>query len=168
MPATGVTAIFGPSGCGKTTVARCLAGLQYLPGSFCAIDGDIWQDQSTFRKAHQRPIGYVFQEASLFSHLSVRRNLLYGAPRDAPASGSASIGFDEVIELLGLARLLVRSPHNLSGGERQRVAIGRALLSRPKLLLMDEPMANLDAHTSQALYKMLIDVKKSCCVASHS
>jgi len=68
-PAIGVTAIFGPSGCGKTTVVRCLAGLHYLPGSFCAIDGDIWQDQSAFRKAHQRSIGYVFQEASLFSHL---------------------------------------------------------------------------------------------------
>ena len=84
VPATGVTALFGPSGCGKTTVARCLAGLQYLPGSFCAIDGDIWQDRSIFRKAHQRPIGYVFQEASLFPHLSVRENLSYGAPRGVP------------------------------------------------------------------------------------
>ncbi len=93
MPATGVTAIFGPSGCGKTTVARCLAGLHYLPGSFCAIDGEIWQDPSTFRKAHQRPIGYVFQEASLFSHLSVKRNLLYGAPRGtATRCGPDGIG----------------------------------------------------------------------------
>src|SRR6266702_8488739 len=98
-PATGVTAIFGPSGCGKTTVARCLAGLQYLPGSSCAIDGDIWQDETTFRKTHQRPIGYVFQEASLFSHLTVKRNLLYGAPRDVTASSRDGIGFAEVIEL---------------------------------------------------------------------
>src|SRR6266568_6457538 len=135
VPATGVTAIFGPSGCGKTTVARCLAGLHHLPDSFCAIDGEIWQDRSTFRKAHQRPIGYVFQEASLFSHLSVKRNLLYGAPRDVAASSPVGIGFDEVIELLGLTKLLERSPPNLSGGERQRVAIGRALLSQPKLLL---------------------------------
>jgi molybdate transport system ATP-binding protein len=152
VPATGVTAIFGPSGCGKTTVARCLAGLQYLPGSFCSIDGEIWQDQSTFQKAHQRPIGYVFQEASLFSHLSVKANLLYGAARGAKPGG---IGFDEVIELLGLANLLERSPQNLSGGERQRVAIGRALLSRPRLLLMDEPLSALDRQTKHEILPFL-------------
>ena len=146
-PASGVTAIFGPSGCGKTTVARCLAGLQHLPGSFCAIDGEVWQDQSTFRKAYQRPIGYVFQEASLFSHLSVKRNLLYGAPRHINTPGPNDIAMDEVVELLGLANLLDRSPQNLSGGERQRVAIGRALLSQPKLLLMDEPLSALDRMT---------------------
>jgi molybdate transport system ATP-binding protein len=155
VPATGVTAIFGPSGCGKTTVARCLAGLQYLPASFCAVDGEIWQDQSTFRKVHQRPIGYVFQEASLFPHLSVRRNLLYGAPRDLAAPGPDGIGFDEVIELLGLSRLLDRSPQNLSGGERQRVAIGRALLSQPKLLLMDEPLSALDRLTKNEILPFL-------------
>ena len=88
VPATGVTAIFGPSGCGKTTVARCLAGLQYVSESFCAVDGEIWQDQSIFRKAHQRPIGYVFQEASLFPHLSVKGNLSYGTPRGVPEIGS--------------------------------------------------------------------------------
>jgi molybdate transport system ATP-binding protein len=154
-PATGVTAIFGPSGCGKTTVARCLAGLQYLPGSFCAIDGDVWQDASTFRKAYQRPIGYVFQEASLFSHLSVKRNLLYGAPRRMNLPGPEGIGLDEVIELLGLAKLLERSPQNLSGGERQRVAIGRALLSQPKLLLMDEPLSALDRTTRNEILPFL-------------
>jgi molybdate transport system ATP-binding protein len=155
VPATGVTAIFGPSGCGKTTVARCLAGLHYLPASFCAIDGDIWQDEATFRKTHQRQIGYVFQEASLFSHLTVRRNLLYGAPNDARTSSHDGIGFDEVIELLGLARLLDRAPHNLSGGERQRVAIGRALLSQPKLLLMDEPLSALDRPTKSEILPFL-------------
>ncbi len=154
-PATGVTAIFGPSGCGKTTVARCLAGLHYLPGSFCAIDGDIWQDQATFRKTHQRPIGYVFQEASLFSHLSVKRNLLFGAPRDVTASSRDGIGFAEVIELLGLSKLLDRSPQNLSGGERQRVAIGRALLSQPRLLLMDEPLSALDRRTKGEILPFL-------------
>ena len=152
VPATGVTAIFGPSGCGKTTVTRCLAGLQYLPGSFFSIDGEIWQDRLTFREAHQRPVGYVFQEASLFSHLSVRRNLLYGAPRHPKAD---DIGFDEVIELLGLAKLLGRSPQNLSGGERQRVAIGRALLSQPKLLLMDEPLSALDRLTKSEIMPFL-------------
>jgi molybdate transport system ATP-binding protein len=155
VPAVGVTAIFGPSGCGKTTVARCLAGLQYLPESFCSIDGEIWQDPSSFRKAHERPIGYVFQEASLFSHLSVKSNLLYGAPRDVAVSKPDGIGFDEVIELLGLARLLDRSPHNLSGGERQRVAIGRALLSQPKLLLMDEPLSALDRQTKSEILPFL-------------
>ena len=155
VPATGVTAIFGPSGCGKTSVARCLAGLQYLPGSFCAIDGEVWQDPSTFRKAHQRPVGYVFQEASLFSHLSVKHNLLYGAPRNSGAPGPDGVGLDEVIELLGLARLLDRSPQNLSGGERQRVAIGRALLSQPKLLLMDEPLSALDRLTKDEILPFL-------------
>ena len=149
-----MTAIFGPSGCGKTTVARCLAGLQYLSGSFCAIDGDIWQDRSTFRKAHQRPVGYVFQEASLFSHLSVKRNLLYGAPRSIGSSADR-VDFDEVIDLLGLARLLQRSPHHLSGGERQRAAIGRALLSQPRLLLMDEPLSALDRLTKNEILPFL-------------
>jgi molybdate transport system ATP-binding protein len=151
VPATGVTAIFGPSGCGKTTIARCIAGLQHLSDGFCAIDGDIWQDGKAFRPAHRRPVGYVFQEPSLFPHLSVRRNLLYGAPKAA----ATSIGFDEVVELLGLTALLDRSPHHLSGGERQRVAIGRALLSQPKLLLMDEPLAALDRTTKDEILPFL-------------
>lgn len=151
VPATGVTAIFGPSGCGKTTVARCIAGLQHLPDSFCAIDGDVWQDGVQFRPVHRRPIGYVFQEPSLLPHLSVRRNLLYGAPKRA----QAAIGFDEVVDLLGISALLDRSPHHLSGGERQRVAMGRALLSQPKLLLMDEPLAALDRATKNEILPFL-------------
>jgi len=140
VPAKGVTAVFGPSGCGKTTVARCIAGLKRLAGGLCAVDGEIWQDDTTFRPPHLRPIGYVFQEASLFPHLSVKRNLLFGAPK----RDTVPIGFDEVVELLGIAHLLTRAPAHLSGGERQRVAIGRALLSQPKLLVMDEPLAALD------------------------
>nr|AWL98755.1 molybdenum ABC transporter ATP-binding protein [Bradyrhizobium amphicarpaeae] len=151
VPASGITAIFGPSGCGKTTVARCIAGLQRMADGFCAIDGDIWQDRHLFRPVHRRPIGYVFQEASLFPHLSVRGNLLFGAPRAA----DGQIAFDEVAELLGLAALLDRSPHRLSGGERQRVAIGRALLSQPKLLLMDEPLAALDRTTKNEILPFL-------------
>jgi molybdate transport system ATP-binding protein len=151
VPATGVTAIFGPSGCGKTTIARCIAGLQRLSDGFCAIDGEIWQDGMAFRPAHRRPVGYVFQEPSLFPHLSVRGNLLYGAPKAA----AMSIGFDEVVELLGLSALLDRSPHHLSGGERQRVAIGRALLSQPRLLLMDEPLAALDRTTKNEILPFL-------------
>jgi molybdate transport system ATP-binding protein len=155
VPATGVTALFGPSGCGKTTVVRCLAGLQHLPGSSCTINGQIWQDRSVFRLPHQRPIGYVFQEASLFPHLSVRRNLVYGTPRREALSGPDTIGFDEVIALLGLKHLLERAPHTLSGGERQRVAIGRALLSQPKLLLMDEPLSALDRQTKSEILPFL-------------
>ena len=151
VPATGVTAIFGASGCGKTTVARCIAGLQHMTDGFCAVDGDIWQDRQSFRPVHQRPIGYVFQEANLFPHLSVRGNLLFGAPKMA----GARIGFDEVVELLGLSALLGRSPKRLSGGERQRVAIGRALLSQPKLLLMDEPLAALDRSTKNEILPFL-------------
>jgi molybdate transport system ATP-binding protein len=149
-PAIGITALFGPSGCGKTTVLRCIAGLQRLEGS-CAIGGDVWQDAKTFRPTHRRPIGYVFQEASLFPHLSVRRNLAYGAG-DAEAGG---IGFDEVTALLGIEHLLERAPRNLSGGERQRVAIGRALLSQPKLLLMDEPLSALDRDTKSEILPFL-------------
>jgi len=140
-PARGVTALFGPSGCGKTTVLRCIAGLVRLPGGFCSIAGEVWQDKDgTFVPTHRRALGYVFQEPSLFPHLSVRGNLLYGAPR--AAAGRAA--FDEVVDLLGVGHLLHRSPRHLSGGERQRVAIGRALLSQPKLLLMDEPLSALD------------------------
>jgi molybdate transport system ATP-binding protein len=155
VPAVGITAVFGPSGCGKTTVLRAIAGLQHLLDGYCAIDGEVWQDRTSFRPPHRRAIGYVFQEASLFPHLSVRRNLLYGAPRGEFSSESGSIAFDEVMELLGVAQLLDRSPANLSGGERQRVAIGRALLSRPKLLLMDEPLAALDRLTKDEILPFL-------------
>lgn len=153
VPAKGVTALFGPSGCGKTTVLRCMAGLHRPADGYCAIKGEVWHDRAHFRPAHKRSIGYVFQEASLFPHLSVQRNLLYGAP---PRQGSpAAIPFDEVIGLLGLEALLDRAPYKLSGGERQRVAIGRALLSQPKLLLMDEPLSALDRQTKDEILPFL-------------
>ncbi|WP_127088674.1 molybdenum ABC transporter ATP-binding protein [Aquabacter cavernae] len=151
LPARGVTALFGPSGCGKTSVLRCIAGLNRLPGT-CVVAGETWQDGTRFRPTHRRPVGYVFQEASLFPHLSVRRNLLFGAPRDPAAH---SIPFDEVVHLLGLAHLLERAPQNLSGGERQRVAVGRALLSQPRLLLMDEPLSALDRATKDEILPFL-------------
>lgn len=140
MPAKGVAGIFGPPGCGTTTVARCIGGLERLPIAFCAIDGDVWQDETTFRPPHLRPIGYVFKEPCLFPHLSVTRNLLYAAPKRK----TRPIALDEVVELLAITSLLDRSPAHLCAGERQRVAIGRALLSQPKVLLMDEPLATLD------------------------
>jgi molybdate transport system ATP-binding protein len=119
------------------------------------VDGEVWQDQTSFRPPHERATGYVFQEASLFPHLSVRRNLLFGAPRGEPVSGSGAATFDEVLDLLALESLLDRSPQNLSGGERQRVAVGRALLSQPKLLLMDEPLSALDRLTKDEILPFL-------------
>lgn len=150
VPTTGVTALFGPSGCGKTTVLRSIAGLHRMKQGYCAVGGDVWQDSAMFRPAHQRPIGYVFQESSLFAHLSVRRNLLFGAPRRG-----ATIARDTIVSLLGLENLLGRSPQHLSGGERQRVAIGRALLTQPKLLLMDEPLSALDRGTRDEVLPFL-------------
>ena len=139
-PAAGVTVLFGPSGCGKTTLLRCVAGLERLPGRL-VVEGEVWQDEVRFLPAHQRPVGYVFQEASLLAHLSVRRNLLFGFQR---TRDEQRINLDQVVALLGLEHLLERGVARLSGGERQRVAIGRALLSQPRLLLMDEPLASLD------------------------
>jgi len=140
-PAAGVTALVGPSGCGKTTLLRCLSGLARLEGRV-TFRGETWQDGARFVAPHRRPVGYVFQEASLFPHLTVRRNLEFGLKR-APAA--ATLSFDDAVDLLGLAALLDRSTAKLSGGERQRVAVGRSLLVQPQLLLMDEPVSSLDA-----------------------
>lgn len=136
-----ITGLFGPSGCGKTTVIRCLAGLSRLPGRL-TVAGEVWQDAQVFRPPHRRQVGVVFQESSLLPHLSVHGNLLYGARR---SGGVSTAELADVVDLLGLAPLLARAPMRLSGGERQRVALGRALLSRPRLLLMDEPLSSLDA-----------------------
>jgi len=141
-PPSGVTALYGPSGCGKTTLLRCIAGLTRVRDGQCRVNGDVWQDgQRLFAPTHRRALGYVFQEASLFPHLSVKANLRFGAP---PHGAASAIGWDEVVDLCGLAALLDRAPRDLSGGERQRVALGRALLSQPRLLLMDEPLSALD------------------------
>jgi len=150
-PIKGVTALFGPSGCGKTVVLRCIAGLIRVKDGYFNIGGEIWQDRDqTFIPTYQRPLGYVLQEASLFPHLSVRRNLLFGAPRQQPADRPV-IDFDEVVDLLGIRHLLDRSPRNLSGGEGQRVGMCRALLTQPKLLLMDEPLSALDRKTKSEI-----------------
>lgn len=144
LPAKGVTALFGPSGCGKTTVLRALAGLERANGHV-ALGGTVWQDdaQRVFVPTHQRAIGYVIQEAALFPHLNVQDNLAYGMKRIAQAERRIALG--QVLELLGISHLLQRRPDTLSGGERQRVAIARALATSPALLLMDEPLAALDA-----------------------
>ena len=144
LPSQGVTALFGPSGCGKTTVLRALAGLERAAGRV-ALDDDVWQDDATgcFLPTHRRPLGYVIQDAALFPHLDVRDNLNYGRKR---ATGERDrIALDAVIDLLGIGHLQARRPATLSGGERQRVAIARALATGARLLLMDEPLAALDA-----------------------
>ena len=134
--ARGVSAIFGPSGAGKTTLARCIAGLAKPDAGRIALDGRVLFDGATDVPPHRRDIGYVFQDARLFPHMDVRRNLLYGAARGTDPA--------RVAEMLGIAALLDRAPGGLSGGEAARVAIGRALLRRPKLLILDEPLAALD------------------------
>ncbi len=157
---TGITALSGPSGAGKTTLLRCLAGLTRLPGRL-SVDGEAWQDAATFLAPHRRPVGVVFQEASLLAHLSVRGNLAYGLRR-TPVKGG--VGFDETVDLLGLAPLLDRGPANLSGGERQRVALGRALLTQPKLLLMDEPLSSLDAAAKAEILPYLERLHRSLAI----
>jgi len=138
----GVTALFGRSGSGKTTVVNAVAGLLMPDRGRIVAGGAVLFDRAggVALPPHRRRLGYVFQDARLFPHLSVRQNLTYGQ-RFAPAGG---VGLDAVVEMLGIGALLERRPGALSGGEKQRVAIGRALLSNPRLLLMDEPLAALD------------------------
>ena len=151
-PGQGVTALFGGSGSGKTTVLRCVAGLERARGH-CHVQGQTWQDGRRFLPSHRRPIGYVFQEASLFPHLSVRANLAFGWRLVPPAE--RRIRFDDAVELLGIEPLLGRATARLSGGERQRVAIARALLTSPRLLLMDEPLSALDHASKEAILPYL-------------
>ena len=151
VPMSGITAIFGPSGSGKTTLLRCLAGLERAPTGLLQVGDGIWQDETIglFRPLYNRPIGYVFQEPRLFPHYNVRANLLYGYKR-IPIE-ERRIAMEQVVEILGIGHLLERRIHKLSGGEQQRVAIGRALLTSPKLLLLDEPLASLDIQRKQEL-----------------
>jgi molybdate transport system ATP-binding protein len=144
MPTPGVMAVFGRSGCGKSTVVNLLAGLLEPDTGRIALDGHVWRDTQRHIDvpAERRGVGYVFQDARLFPHLRVLGNLRYALKR---AGAPRFIELDAVIELLDLGSLLERRTHQLSGGERQRIGIGRALLSQPRLLLLDEPLAALDA-----------------------
>ncbi len=153
VPAQGITGVFGPSGCGKTTLLRAIAGLERHRDGFLKVGDTIWQEAGRFVPPHRRPVGYVFQEASLFTHLTVRRNLHYGFKRVPDAGRKISV--DSAIELLGIGHLLERKPETLSGGERQRVAIARALAVSPGLLLMDEPLASLDQASKQEILPYL-------------
>ncbi|MES2956855.1 MAG: molybdenum ABC transporter ATP-binding protein [Pseudomonadota bacterium] len=153
LPGRGVTALFGPSGSGKTTLLRCIAGLEPCPDGRLTVNGSVWQDASSFLPTHRRPLGFVFQEASLFTHLTVRGNLDYGLKRVPAAQRSGTQA--AAIELLGIEGLLERRTTALSGGERQRVAIARALAVSPQLLLLDEPLASLDQARKQEILPYL-------------
>ncbi|HLE56474.1 MAG TPA: molybdenum ABC transporter ATP-binding protein [Rhodothermia bacterium] len=142
VPGDGVIALYGPSGSGKTTLLRAIAGLERHRGGYLRVGDATWQDRDLFVPPHRRPIGYVFQEASLFPHLTVQGNLDYGRKRVPESDRSVSI--DQAVALLDIGHLLRRKPDELSGGERQRVAIARALAVSPRLLVMDEPLASLD------------------------
>ncbi len=153
LPGKGVTVLFGHSGSGKTTLLRCVAGLERAAAAHIVVNGESWQAGAHFVPTWQREIGYVFQEASLFPHLDVRRNLAFGMKR---ATGAAQT--DDIAAMaarFGIAHLLDRKPEGLSGGERQRVAIARALLTRPRLLLMDEPLSALDQARKQEILPYL-------------
>lgn len=148
----GLTALVGPSGAGKTTLLNIVAGLVRASRARVSLDGDVLVDTEagTWLPPHLRRVGYVFQDPRLFPHLTVRQNLLYGRWFRGPTPGAIEPG--DVIDLMNLAPLLHRRPSKLSGGEQQRVALGRALLTTPKLLLLDEPLASIDqAHRLEIL-----------------
>lgn len=149
LPGHGITAIFGRSGSGKTTLLRCIAGLEHLPQARVVFQQQIWQQDGQYLPTHKRPLGYVFQEASLFPHLRVLQNLNYGLKRIRPEQ--RRLALDQVISLFGLEELLQRYPDQISGGQRQRVALARALLTSPQLILMDEPMASLDMASKEEI-----------------
>lgn len=155
LPGRGVTALYGHSGSGKTTCLRCIAGLEKAEQGFIQINDEVWQDSSKklFVAPHKRALGYVFQEASLFPHLSVLANLEFGLRR-IPRQ-QRRVDMAHATELLGISHLLDRHPQNLSGGERQRVGIARALLTSPRLLLLDEPLAALDTQRKNEILPYL-------------
>ena len=148
--APGLTALFGPSGAGKTSVLNMIAGILKPDRGRIAVDGQVLFDSQTRvdLKPEHRRVGYIFQDARLFPHMSVEANLLYGYKLTAGARYAAP---DHIIDLLGIGALRARRPASLSGGEQQRVAIGRAILASPRLLLMDEPLAALDDARKQEI-----------------
>lgn len=157
----GITGVFGPSGAGKTSLMHLLSGLEQPDEGYVKIDDTYVVDRSTkiWEPARNRKIGYVFQEGRLFPHMTVRKNLLF-ATKYIP-KGEQVIEFDELVNLLEVKDLLEKHPKQLSGGEKQRVAIGRALLSAPKLLLMDEPFSSLDVKLRRQIIPYLIKINRN-------
>ncbi len=158
FPSSGVTAIFGRSGSGKTTLLRCMAGLEYVASGRLIVAGEKWQADSSFLPTHKRPLAYVFQESGLLSHLNVRDNLNYALKR----AKNPESNIENITELLGIDSLLGRFPRELSGGQRQRVSIARALVVKPKLLLMDEPLASLDLESKEEILPYLERLRTQC------
>lgn len=171
LPTCGVTTLSGPSGSGKTTILRCMAGLERPRSGSLRLDGDSWfdSDRGLDRPPHRRAVGYVTQTAHLFTHLDVRDNLLFGLRRVRERAPALTL--ERLAEPLGLLPLLDRDVANLSGGERQRVAIGRALLASPRLLLLDEPVSALDlaakGEVLEAIERVLSDLTVPCVYVSH-
>jgi len=156
IPGKGVLGIFGHSGSGKTTLLRCVAGLEKNVRGRVNVNGDSWLDAKKNLPSQQRNIGYIFQENRLFPHLTVARNLVYGAKRCAQRNPSNNAADHEhMLDLLNLRHLMKRYPFQLSGGEKQRVAIGRALLKQPQMLLLDEPLASLDVDRKEEVLPFL-------------
>ena len=155
LPSSGISVLFGASGSGKTSILRCLAGLERHPG-LIKVNGEEWQNHHTFLPANKRAIGYVFQEANLFDHLTAHQNMLFAYSRVKKAKQEIKLQAEQVIELLDIKHLLNRRVNKLSGGESQRIAIARALLSQPKLLLMDEPLSALDHQLKAEIMPYLI------------
>ena len=159
LPESGVTGIFGQSGGGKTTLLRAIAGLEPGAVGSLRVNGRCWQSESIFLPAENRHIGLVFQEPSLFSHLDVRANLVFGSTRGKGRNGNRqarqAADLDHICETLELGSLLHRDPCSLSGGEQQRVAIGRALMASPVMLMMDEPLSALDYRARRTLMPFL-------------
>ncbi len=155
LPSSGITVLYGESGSGKTTLLRCIAGLEHAPQAYLEVNQQVWQDSISglFLPTYRRALGYVFQDALLFPHLSVADNLAFGLKRIKNNVGTTDL--KTVVELLGIGSLLKRLPERLSGGERQRVAIARALVLNPDILLMDEPLASLDAKRKQEILPFL-------------
>lgn len=164
-PVPGITALFGRSGCGKSTLISLVAGLMSPDQGRVQIGEDVLVDSDRQYEldARHRRIGVVFQDARLFPHLSVLGNLQYGAKR-LPRGLPAPIGFDDVVTMLGLGAMLQRRPHQLSGGEKQRVALGRALLAQPRLLLLDEPLASLDLARREEVLPYLEKLRDSLAI----
>lgn len=159
LPAQGITAIYGPSGSGKSTLLECIAGLRVADaGSVVSFRGEDWQSDHTTLAPWQRDIGFVFQDGRLFPHLSVIENLNYAITRQRH---SGNISLDQAVAWFNLDELLSHSTLTLSAGQQQRVAMARALLSSPSLLMLDEPMANLDKIARQQCIDCLLKLKES-------
>ena len=161
LPNTGITVVMGPSGAGKTTLLRSIAGLVDTQQANISLNGAVWQNATFSLPTHARGVGYVFQEARLFPHLSVWKNIQYGQKRGQASNTVFNAKLlDDLLQSLEITHLLARKPAELSGGEKQRVAIARALAMQPNILLMDEPLASLDDALKQRLLPVIKQISQ--------